>query len=314
MTEWDHGKENKRIEIYTDGSCTGNGTDEAIAGAGIYVPNNNALKFEDRGFLGVKNVKEIKVTIARLHERKAPTNLRWVKGHSGIEGNEKADQLAKEGSEKSHTDTINMTIPPPLQISGMKLNKLMQATAYKAIQHRKMNTRAYQNALNRKATKVNIGRAKASVQEIGSNHPTDTNLWKSIRNKDFERKTRTFLWMVYHNAYKNGEYWDTIPGYEIRANCSECRCNCPGQDLIWRLGQELWKNKRSAWVKPHFGIILGCGLANFKNDDNKPLSGDSRLYRILISESTYLIWKLRCERNEIIRRWRKTLENRIQLD
>ncbi|KAJ3870405.1 hypothetical protein F5051DRAFT_341891, partial [Lentinula edodes] len=62
----------------------------------------------------------------------------------------------------------------------------------------------------------------------------------------------------------------------------------------------------------------------FKNDDNKPLSGDSRLYRILISESAYLIWKLRCERviggkaplteKEIIRRWRKTLENRIQLD
>ncbi|KAJ3871990.1 hypothetical protein F5051DRAFT_304189, partial [Lentinula edodes] len=125
----------------------------------------------------------------------------------------------------------------------------------------------------RKATKVNIGRAKASVQEIGSNHPTDTNLWKSIRNKDFECKTRTFLWMVYHNAYKNGEYWDTIPGYEMCANCSECRvtdslehilteCNCPGQDLIWRLGQELWKNKRSAWVKPNFGIILGYGLAN----------------------------------------------------
>ncbi|KAJ3911656.1 hypothetical protein F5877DRAFT_55042 [Lentinula edodes] len=43
MTEWDHGKENECIEIYTDGSCTGNGTDEAIAGAGIYVPNNNAL-------------------------------------------------------------------------------------------------------------------------------------------------------------------------------------------------------------------------------------------------------------------------------
>ncbi|KAJ3871991.1 hypothetical protein F5051DRAFT_340041, partial [Lentinula edodes] len=60
-----------------------------------------------------------------------------VKGHSGIEGNEKADQLAKakEGSEKLHTDTINMTIPAPLQISGMKLNKLTQAIAYKAIRH-----------------------------------------------------------------------------------------------------------------------------------------------------------------------------------
>ncbi|KAJ3885656.1 hypothetical protein GG344DRAFT_58859 [Lentinula edodes] len=134
--------------------------------------------------------------------------------------------------------------------------------------------------------------------------------------------------MVYHNAYKNGEYWDTIPDYEICANCSECRvtdslehilteCNCPVQDLIWRLGQELWENKRSAWVKPHFGIILGWGLANFKNDDNKPLSGDSRLYTILISESAYLIWKLRCERviggkappteNEIIRRCVKSM-------
>ncbi|KAG1814854.1 hypothetical protein DFJ58DRAFT_644036, partial [Suillus subalutaceus] len=48
-----------------------------------------------------------------------------------------------------------------------------------------------------------------------------------------------------------------------------------------------------------------------------------RLLRILISESAYLIWVLRCEcviqgvtqtDKQIMRRWTKTIDNRLQLD
>ncbi|KAJ7615593.1 hypothetical protein DFH06DRAFT_1013295, partial [Mycena polygramma] len=63
----------------------------------------------------------------------------------------------------------------------------------------------------------------------------------------------------------------------------------------------------------------------FKSDDGKVKAGDARLYRILVSESAHLIWKLRCERvihregehateTEIHNRWVAAMNNRLQLD
>ena len=42
-----------------------------------------------------------------LQQRTQPTTLYNVRAHANIEGNEKADELAKEGREKEHTDAIN---------------------------------------------------------------------------------------------------------------------------------------------------------------------------------------------------------------
>jgi ribonuclease HI len=40
------------------------------------------------------------------------------------------------------------------------------------------------------------------------------------------------------------------------------------------------------------GTILGCSLAEFSNSRGKKKHSAQRLYRILMSESAYLIWKL----------------------
>ena len=42
-----------------------------------------------------------------LQQRTQPTTLYKVQAHANIEGNEKADELAKESREKEHTDAIN---------------------------------------------------------------------------------------------------------------------------------------------------------------------------------------------------------------
>ncbi|KAJ7895554.1 hypothetical protein B0H14DRAFT_2680816 [Mycena olivaceomarginata] len=67
-----------------------------------------------------------------------------------------------------------------------------------------------------------------------------------------------------------------------------------------------------------FGEILACGVIKKKS------RGKSCLYRILLSESAYLIWKLRCERviggkpgasdQEIENRWQWTINNRLEID
>ena len=42
-----------------------------------------------------------------LQQKTQPTTLYKVRAHTNIEGNEKADELAKEGREKEHIDAIN---------------------------------------------------------------------------------------------------------------------------------------------------------------------------------------------------------------
>ncbi|KAJ3870378.1 hypothetical protein F5051DRAFT_307108, partial [Lentinula edodes] len=48
------------------------------------------------------------------------------------------------------------------------------------------------------------------------------------------------------------------------------------------------------WKKPDLGDILTCVLPRFKK--NRNIEGDSRFYRILISESARLIWMIRNDR------------------
>ncbi|KZP26706.1 hypothetical protein FIBSPDRAFT_732057 [Athelia psychrophila] len=77
------------------------------------------------------------------------------------------------------------------------------------------------------------------------------------------------------------------------------------------------------------GSIVASSMAMFKSDDGKVLAGANRLYRILISESAHLIWKLRNKclfdpkpneeftkptRNEIHNKWVRAINNRLTLD
>ncbi|XP_057335458.1 ribonuclease H1-like [Microplitis mediator] len=117
-----------RIQIYTDGSCFGNGTTEPAAGLGVYFgpnhpknlslpcvnknTNNGAeleaiLQYDDwegRNWLtstgkpvtyknGMIHIKQLMKTrdIRILH----------VQSHQGVFGNEQADQLARDGARRS---------------------------------------------------------------------------------------------------------------------------------------------------------------------------------------------------------------------
>ena len=69
-------------------------------------------------------------------------------------------------------------------------------------------------------------------------------------------------------------------------------------------------------------------MANFKSETNPHPQGLNRLYTILVSESAFFIWKIRCERRiqnnddpdkfhtttEIHNRWVNTMNKRLLLD
>ncbi|KAJ6472421.1 hypothetical protein C8R45DRAFT_835894 [Mycena sanguinolenta] len=101
-------------------------------------------------------------------------------------------------------------------------------------------------------------------------------------------------------------------------------CESPGPSIIWAAAEKLWRERESEWPEVSLGSILGCGLAEFR-DNGKLRRGAQRLYRILMSESAYTIWLLRNDRvinwagephseTAIINKWLFNMNQRLQLD
>ncbi|KAJ7922012.1 hypothetical protein B0H13DRAFT_1604129, partial [Mycena leptocephala] len=127
-----------------------------------------------------------------------------------------------------------------------------------------------------------------------------------------------------------------LPQCEECAICKECgeledlrhiltSCDCPGQGIIWRAAEALWLEKESYWPPVSLGSILGCGLAEFRDEKGELRRGAQWLFRILISESAYLIWKLRNDRvisrdgepateDKIVNKWKFTINQTLQVD
>ncbi|KAJ6522590.1 hypothetical protein B0H19DRAFT_853698, partial [Mycena capillaripes] len=73
------------------------------------------------------------------------------------------------------------------------------------------------------------------------------------------------------------------------------------------------------------GGVLGCSLADFCNGHGKRDEGAARLYHILMSEATYLIWKIRntlvinwdsglIPESKIINKWKYNVEHQRQVN
>ncbi|KAJ7140527.1 ribonuclease H-like protein [Mycena crocata] len=289
----------------------------------------NLQRFEDEGFLTTPNGELLRTTVARLRGRTAKTSLEWLKGHTGNEGNEAADALAGRGARKAQQDIIDMRIPAKLTLPGAKLRVMTQSLAYKIIKSKKMNKPAYLKALNRRATRRNMAFAKGATASEEHGAPPESRIWSSIQHKDIPRNIRYFLWMLIHDGYKVGNHWTKIPGYEEQGKCRVCdetetmehiltKCSARGQAMVWRQASKIWRRKTGTDLYPTLGEIMVCGMAQ-KGD-----KGTTRLYRILVSEAAFLIWKIRNERviqqkneasrQEIENRWMLSINNRLKFD
>lgn len=262
---------------------------------------------ENEGYFLINNSLVTQVTVARFRACTTKTILRWVKGYSGNPGNEGADRLAGIASAKTTPDMIDLTIPPELRTRGAKLAAMMQATAYKIIRRIKMQTDAYQDKLDRRGTNGNMVLALAAAGERCQTEMTAEQLWTSIRKRDINRSAHFFLWMLIHNGYVVGRHWKHISGCEDRIECIACntkesmdhiltRCEAPGQNEVWDLAQQLWKQKTGTNIRITKGTIMSCGIQPINASRSLTQCTTKRFHRILISESAHLIWKIRNDR------------------
>ena len=292
--------------------------------------------WENDGWIGVKNAPFFKKAAHLLKRRTAKTTFRWTKGHNGTQGNEESDRLAKRGANKTQPDVLDLEIPPEFDIQGAKLATLTQAKAYKGIlERRKLDPRT--------STTRNLRIIRASLRNLTGENETDRTIWKNVRKSTLRPLIQQFLYRAIHNTYKVGSYWSHIRGSEEREICRTCnetesmdhiltKCEHPTTRTIWALTSNLWPFEKTPWPNPNLGMILGSGCIKLQMNrrrrsanrrKGKALQGPTRLLQILLSESAYLIWVLRCERviqekqhslREVQERWLRAINERLTID
>lgn len=375
--------------VYTDGSCLNNGSQNSIAGAGIWYgkddrrniairvqdklqSNNtgelsailyvlqstpkilplrimsdssyaingiiwNSRKWEERGWIDVENKDLFKSILSWNRARGAITEYKWIKGHSeeegpNKEGNDAADELARQGTElpqsRGHVHTTLEEYLP----TGAQISKTTQKILYKGI-------RSSKPVEPRRKTTTNLKIIQEDIYKITSLKPTEERIWKAIRNRTNSRKIQIFLWKMIHDAFRCGNWWLNLKNYEDRARCQICneedsmehillKCNAPGQRVIWNLVKDTFERKTNIRLEISKGLIMGANLLTFKDKNDKKLEGTSRLATILLTESAFVIWKLRCERvivdedeppkiipeNVVLNKWYNAINTRLKTD
>ena len=296
-------------------------------------------RWEDQGWIGVQNKEWFKRAAYLLRRRSAPTKFKWVKGHNGETGNEQSDKLAKGGANKEEADEISLNVPNHFDLQGAKLSTITQAVAYKGILER-------DHKEERRTTRLNLEKVRGDIADQTGSLETNEAIWNLIRKTPVRLKIRQFFYKALHGTQKIGRYWFNIQHYEERGICRTCgddetmdhiltNCPHPTNIAVWEYAKELWPHEEGTWPNISLGTIIGCnalGVETTKETKGRDGTtqkrkshdqGATRLLQILLSETAYLTWTLRCERTirereptekETRAAWLKVINRRLSED
>ncbi|KAI0656860.1 hypothetical protein C8Q70DRAFT_920972 [Cubamyces menziesii] len=106
-------------------------------------------------------------------------------------------------------------------------------------------------------------------------------------------------------------------------------CEAAGRAHLWSLAENFLR-QRDVDIpnEPTATLQLGAPLCEAKDEEGDARIGETRLLRIVMSETTYLVWKVRCERvveweaeperehskPELTERWYAAINARLELD
>ncbi|KAJ7190514.1 hypothetical protein GGX14DRAFT_604158 [Mycena pura] len=294
--------------------------------------NKKLRRWEHEGWIGVQHREVLRCVAAELKARTAPTFFKVAEpGTPARAGCKNAAKAAKRAARTPGTSVWDMMIPPGTALPGLSLQGNRQKVFYHGIREEKMK-----KLTARASTTTQLRIIRDAVRDTFGRCVTDADVWNSLNIKDFLPRPSQFLWKCVHNAHKVGSYWTHIPECDERVACRDCgeieslehiliHCESPGRELIWTAAETLWLERESEWPEISLGTVLGCGLAEFRADGGKIDRGAQRLYRILISESAYQIWRLRNEHvidrdgvpaseEEIMNKFKFAINQQLQMD
>ena len=153
----------------------------------------------------------------------------------------------------------------------------------------------------------NLERICESISETLNFKPWPSAVWNGLKSKDVNRRAREFIWKGLHDAHRIGRYWANIPTLQHRAMCMTCNveesmehilleCKVRTVRIIWGLVRALATRKGLSLPRLEFGVVMAGHMFMTKYIGDRAPKGADRLMRIAITESAYLIWKIRCER------------------
>ncbi|KAH8825451.1 ribonuclease H-like protein [Flagelloscypha sp. PMI_526] len=274
----------------------------------------NLKNLEDKGWIGVKNANTIRASIAYLHSRGAKSSFKWIKGHSGDHGNEEADKLAEKGAKMKSPKIVSDDAPQEFLLTGAKLSKLTQRLATRGIREFKALWKPH---LQRHSTTQMLDAVRDAVSQTSNIMPSDAQIWKSIRHKDFLTNIKHFMYKNMHQAYKIGPYWakqETNAHYAICPLCDPDEesmahiifdCQAPAVKTIHDLASEIWKRKTKIDLPWTMGNLLG-----FKNkwitEMNKCLNLDKHI-------STHSMGQKLASKQKVLSTWSGTLHDEKNL-
>ena len=183
--------------------------------------------------------------------------------------------MAARGSNLPLLDLApDLTVSPTFNLSGAKLATMTQALAYAGIRKRAIRPA-------QATTVANLEAIRDQVQlHLSRRSPTDASIWSSVQKPEFRKSVSDFLWKSIYGAQKIGKFWRNVSDQEQKGECPVCRgnltedmahilleCEVPGREMLWDLCQQLWAKKHERWPQQSFGTIMGCGLAEFHDED-----------------------------------------------
>ncbi|KAI0710983.1 hypothetical protein C8Q76DRAFT_572527, partial [Earliella scabrosa] len=293
-------------------------------------------KDEDEGYIRRNVSRKLRETKEVLRRRKAHTVLRAPPTDDPDPRVPCAEGLAEAGVSELQATPAGARETRLFALSGVKLSKLTQSLAYRAIRQRKAA-----KVKPRPRTETNLDEIRDGLEEACGRRPDDASIWRSLQSVHVLREAKSFMWMTMHDGYMVGTHWNRPgmgPELTERATCSHPQCRCTesmdhilfrceaaGQAVVWNLLQGLWEGAGLPPVPLRWGTTLGAGCLAITTDDGKRRPWTEKLWAVLCSESLHLVWKLRCERviqnegaehseAEIENRWRAAVNARLTLD
>ncbi|EPS93670.1 hypothetical protein FOMPIDRAFT_1135701 [Fomitopsis schrenkii] len=289
--------------------------------------------WETRGWIGVKWAPQLRALASTLRQRCATTTFEILTQPQDLgEVREIHKQVGHASTDTlPQKEDLDLRLDPRFNLSGAKLSSLTQALAYTGI-------RALTKRNKRRTTEKNLTEVRDYLKTLGRTQ-SNAEIWKGLYHKDVRRQISDFLWKALHGALRIGKYWDNIPRFEDRAECPTCGvketmdhiirdCNAMGKEVLWTEARRLWEATGHPWQAQDSNSVMTLTKLTWSDDWKTVKPGAARLWRILISETTYMIWKLRCERvvghpdeqgwehnrEQVTARWRRSIEDRLKQD
>ncbi|KAH9849471.1 hypothetical protein C2E23DRAFT_839328, partial [Lenzites betulinus] len=211
---------------------------------------------------------------------------------------------------------------------------MTQKLAYRAIRNKKEG-----QMMERRATKENMTKIVNEAEEAYGVRMKPKMIWRSLTNRHVSKECRQYWWKALHDAFMVGRHWlrPKMPdNLKARATCARCgvlesmehillKCEETERKETWARVERIWRSTGREWPEITWGAIMGATAVVIRNNNKERDTDAENLWKVLITESAYGIWKMRCERviqnegksfteNEVENRWYGMINRRLTLD